>query len=379
MRITQLDVFEAQFPFRINFGHALASRSSSRSVFVRLESNDGKVGFGECVPRDYVTGETPESARIFIRDTLGPLFLGRSIEHFGQAPAFITDTLSSVDEIDLHGAAQCAVELAVLDLFGGAFNSSVLTLLGPTVRNSIVYSGVLPFLPPPLMLLGALLHRMYGVTSIKLKVGRSLDEDLLNLRILRYALGPDADVRVDANCGWTPEQAISVIRAMSQFRVSTVEQPVPKDDFIGLKAVSDAVAIPVMADESLCTLDDARRLAEAHAVDMFNVRISKCGGLLAAREVAQVAQQAGMFCQLGPHPGEGPLLTMAGRYFAATTPNLRYCEADIFDILRKQDYAAGRFRPGRGGRVRVRTSPGLGVQINEPNLTQYIVARDRLS
>ena len=154
----------------------------------------------------------------------------------------------------------------MLDAGGRAFGRSAGELLGPRLRQQVAYSGVLPLLPAPLMLLGALAHRLYGVTTVKLKVGRSLAEDLRNLKLLRAALGPKADLRVDANGAWQPDQAVAAIRAMQPYRIRAVEQPVGKDDFAGLKQVADAVEVPIMADESLCTLEDARRLADDRAV-----------------------------------------------------------------------------------------------------------------
>ena len=378
MRLKRLDILEANFPFRISFGHALATRTSSSSVITRLESDDGVVGYGECVPRDYVTGETPQSARETLREGLGPRVLGRELGRLEDAPLLIEEAVTSFSRDGSHGAAQCALELAVLDLAGRAVGKSVSTLLDPPVRTTVTYSGVLPFLAPPLMLLGALIHKLYGVTTLKLKVGRSIDEDLRNLRLLRRVLGPQADLRVDANCAWEPAAAIHAIRRMRRYRISAVEQPVAKDDFPGLKAVKDEVDVPIMADESLRTADNAHQLVNGHMVDMFNVRISKCGGILAAREIAKIAQAAGLMCQLGPHPGEGPLLTAAGRHVAGATPNLMYCEADIFDILRKQDISRQRLRPGRGGVAPLLSGAGLGVDIDERKLEAYVVERDCL-
>jgi len=376
MRLKRLDIFEAKFPFRISFGHALATRTSSSSVITRLESDDGVVGYGECVPRDYVTGETPQSARETLREQLGPRVLGSELVRMEDAPSLIQEAVTSFSRDGSHSAAQCALELAVLDLAGHAFGKSVATLLNQPVRATVTYSGVLPFLAPPFMILGALIHKLYGVTTLKLKVGRSLEEDLRNLRLLRSVLGPRADLRVDANCAWTPDAAIHAIRRMRRYRISAVEQPVAKDDFQGLKSVKDAVDVPIMADESLRTVENARQLADGCMVDMFNVRISKCGGMLAAREIARIAEVAGLMCQLGPHPGEGPLLIAAGRHVAGAMPNLLYCEGDIFDILRKQDVSRRRLRPGRGGVAPLLSGTGLCVDIDERKLEGYVVERD---
>jgi L-Ala-D/L-Glu epimerase len=379
VRLTGLQVLVVEFPFRISFGHALASRKASTSVLTRVQTENGAVGYGECVPRDYVTGETPASASALIADRLGQSLLGRSVERFEDAPRLIGELFGELDEAQPSSAARCAVELGVLDALGRAYGRSVAELLGPRVREEVVYGGALPFLPAPVMAAGALAHRAYGIRSLKLKVGRSLSEDRRNLRIVRRCLGSKADLRVDANCGWTAEQAIDWINATREFRISAVEQPVPQGDFAGLKKVADAVDTPIMADESLCTLEDAHRLAANHSVDMFNIRISKCGGLLAAQEMARIAERAGLSCQLGIHPGESAILGAAGRLFATHTPNLRYFEADALNILVKQRITERSIAPGRGGRAPALHGPGLGIFVNEQRLKPFVVERRRIA
>lgn len=373
-RIQRIDVLEVSFPFRISFGHAHTSRSSSSNVIVRVQTDHGSVGFGESVPRDYVTGETPAGAFRMIAERLAPPLLGCGVERLDEVPALLA-TAGQSDPGEPSSAARCALELAVLDALARAEGRSVADLLGPRVRSVVAYSGVMPLLPAPLMLLGGLLHRLYGVTTVKLKVGRSLAEDLRNLKLLRLALGAGADLRVDVNCAWQVDQAIEAIQAMRPFGVAVVEQPVAKEDFAGLKRVSDAVETPVMADESLCTLEDARRLAGDRSVDMFNIRISKCGGLLEARQIADIAASAGLTCQMGAHPGESAILSAAGRHFATTTPNLRYLEGSAGNILLKQDIADVGMAPGYGGRAPALHGPGLGVSVNEAKLEPFVVKR----
>jgi muconate cycloisomerase len=378
LEIGQVDVLEVTYPFLLSFGHARASRSASRNVVVRVQARDGTVGFGEGVPRDYVTGETPAGAAALIADDLAPRFIGARLERFEDLPGLIAERFAGLEAGRPSSAARCAIELAVLDAGGRAFRRSVGELLGPLVRPEVTYSGVLPLLPAPLMYAGALLHRALGVNTLKLKVGRSLSEDLRNLRLLRAALGPGADLRVDVNCAWTVEQAIHSIQALERYGLSVVEQPVDKDDFDGLKRVSQAVEVAVMADESLRTIEDAERLAGEQIVDMFNLRISKCGGLLAAQRMAQIAAEAGLACQLGTHPGESVILAAAGRQFATRTRALRYLETPG-NILLKRDVARDRLLPRRGGLAPALSGPGLGVEVEDSRIEPFICSRRRVA
>ena len=170
---------------------------------------------------------------------------------------------------------------------------------------------------------------------VKLKVGT--DSDLETLRLARDELGYDVDIRVDANSAWTPSEAIARLREMQPYRISAVEQPVAKADFAGLKQVSEAIQIPVIADESLCNEDDARRLIDLKACRGFNIRLSKCGGLGTATRIRQMAETAGILCQLGCHVGETSILSAAGRHFALTVPHLSYVEGSYSPYLLVRD------------------------------------------
>ena len=178
---------------------------------------------------------------------------------------------------------------------------------------------------------------------MKIKVGDDLERDLRSLELLRRVLGQDVDLRVDANCAWTPAEAVEAIERMGVHRIAAVEQPVAGEDVDGLRSVSDAVSVPVIADESLRTVEEARRLAETKACGAFNIRVSKCGGLLDSMRIARIADEAGIFCVVGAQVGESGILSAAGRHAAAAIG------AALSRGLRRQPAAEA--RPDRGARA----------------------------
>ena len=204
-------------------------------------------------------------------------------------------------------------------------------LIGPQLRTTLEYSAVIPMLSPEKMSQWFQLVKGIGMRFIKLKVGT--DSDLETLRLARDELGSEVDIRVDANSAWTPSEAIVRLKEMQPYRISAVEQPVAKADFAGLKEVGEAVKIPVIADESLCNEDDARRLIDLKACQIFNIRLSKCGGPGTATRIRQMAEKAGVLCQLGCQVGETSILAAAGRHFALTVPNLSYVEGSYAPYL----------------------------------------------
>jgi len=149
-----------------------------------------------------------------------------------------------------------------------------------------------------------------------------------------------------------------------------VEQPVAKEDFQGLKAVQAGVGVPIIADESICTPEDARSLIDLKACQIFNIRLSKCGGLLQAQRILKLAENAGIRCQLGCHVGETSILAAAGRHFAQAAPELVYLEGSFAPYLLTRDPVAHPVTFGSQGEASALTGPGLGVEVLEEVLNE---------
>jgi muconate cycloisomerase len=370
--LSRVDVFTALLPFRLSFGHALAERRSSTNVYVKVTVDDGNVGYGEGVPREYVTGETVEGAVTAIVDRFAPALVGRTVSDADAVPEMLEDVRRSASPgAALDSAAWCALELATLDALGRSFGCSVQRWLGPDVSPFVWYDAIIPFVKPRLLLPIALLVRALRFRHVKIKVGSHLEDDLRALRILRRVLGPGADLRVDANCAWTADEALDAIGQMRQYAISAVEQPVPAEDLDGLRRVTAATSETIIVDESLRDEDDARALVQARACDAFNIRVSKCGGLLASRRIGQIAREAGLACVVGAQVGESGLLSAAGRHIAASLPAVRYVEGSAGRLLLREDLTAENVLPGLGGKARTFRGPGLGVHVKPKTLEKY--------
>ena len=258
MKVRAIHLYHVRVPFRMTFRHAKAERTSSDNVVVSADLVSGERGFGESVPRDYVTGETIVSAieslkrgaaAVFHRTFISPAAL---IE-FLQAPT----GEAAPERLRIEGnAARCALELALLDAGGKHFRRSVAELLGcelPEATSLPPYSGIISADALGAATWSAVKMRLFGFPHIKAKVGlgEAADRDLI--RRLRRVLGAGRDLRVDANGVWTPEQAIAMIKSLAEFNVSAVEQPLAKADAAQMPALRGAVQTPLMLDESLCT------------------------------------------------------------------------------------------------------------------------------
>ena len=255
MIVKKLDIWHLRLGFLSPIKHNLATHQGSENLVLRVTTEEGMTGFGEGVPRAFVTGELLSDSLLFLRQVLAPAILTRE---FPSTQALLQDLKSLYEQTPAqrHPAAFCALETALLDAAGRTWNMPITGLIGPKLRTSLEYSAVIPLMAPESMRNLFRLVKMNHMRFVKLKVGTS--DDLSTLRLAREELGDDVDIRVDANSAWTPSEATARLKEMQPYGVSAVEQPVAKSDFAGLKQVSDAVQIPVIADESLCNEDDAR-------------------------------------------------------------------------------------------------------------------------
>ena len=176
-----------------------------------------------------------------------------------------------------------------------------------------------------------------GFKALKVKVGVNPAEDVERVKLIRKAIGDDLKLRLDANQGWTPKQAIKALNKMEKFNIQFAEQPVPAENLKGLVKVRKKTPIPIMADESVHSPEDALGLIKAEAVDLLNIKLMKSGGILKGRKIVDVAEAAGIPCMIGCM-GESEIGIAAGAHFAAAFKNLQYADLDS-DLLLKDKLA----------------------------------------
>jgi muconate cycloisomerase len=322
MRIERIELVRVRIPFRGEFRHALHERRRSDAVIVLARDAAGGSGLGEILPRPYLTGETVESVLAAPAD--GPLagWAGRSFAGLAELEAALGEGLARAGR---RLAAFAGLEVALLDLAGRVWGGAAGDVLGPPRHDLPPAGQVVGFeVPTSRLRKHCALLRLTGNRHVKVKVG--LPDDLERLEIVCAALGRETRLRVDANGAWQADEAVRRVAAMARLPLASVEQPVAADDLDGMRRVREETGVPVMADESLCSLDDAERLLEARAVDIFNIRLGKCGGMLASRRLVQLARRHGLECHLGTLVGETGILSAAAEQFAIRVGGFAYLE-----------------------------------------------------
>jgi len=360
-KIKRMEISEVDLPFKKVFKHALHARQSSSSVFLKVCLDNGVVGFGEALPREYVTGETSSSVCDSIESNLSRL-IGVSFSSLGDVVDFI-ERFEGVE-----GSCRCAMELGILDAVGKDSGESVASILGKRVSTEVFYSGVISADSKASALKDALKFKLFGFKQVKVKVG--LKDDYERMKVIRRYLGQKVDIRVDANCAWEVNEAIDNITKLREFSISAVEQPVKADDIEGLKKVTSTVSETIIVDESLCSIDDALMLSKERACGMFNIRLSKCGGILNAKKIAEIARNNSIEYQLGCQVGESGVLSAAGRHFACSASDCKYLEGSYGRFLLREDVTKEDTTFRRKGRALALDGPGLGVNVLDELITK---------
>jgi muconate cycloisomerase len=248
-------------------------------------------------------------------------------------------------------------------------------------RTRVRYSGAwTPSSPPSPFrdLLGCWKLKIFGFHQGKVKVGVEGYDDAISVGRLRRVMGTAFDIRVDANEAWRCENLEKKISPLIPLGITAVEQPVPHADVDGLAAIRPSLGVPIMLDESLCSLADGRRAIERGNCDLFNIRLSKCGGLINSLKLAAMAHGAGLGYQLGCQVGETGILSAAGRHFACSIGGIRYLEGSFDRFLVRERLTIENLTFGYRGWAPELTKPGLGVEIDPAALTRVTLRSERL-
>ncbi len=359
MRVRRVDIYRGTLRLAEGFAHFGGAVSALEEVFVKLTADDGAVGWGEVRGNmGYFSGEHPEGIVAAVRDHLVPLVVGRPL---AEAGAVIERCHRAVVG---NGAAKAAVDLALHDLAARAAGVPLVRWLGGWRLPEVVGSECIFYGPPEVAAGAARRHVAAGFGILKIRVGlEPFARDLERVAAVRAAVGEGVRLAVDANQAWSVKEAIRRIRALEAFGLECVEQPVAARDLTGMAEVAGAVGVPIMADESLLSLEDAMTLVRLGGAGMFHVKLVKAGGIRRAQEVIALAEAARIPYVLG-QMNEGMLATAAAAHLAlATAP--KYAELYGADGI-VDDPTPGAVHDR--GRVVVPDGPGFGTAPDETKL-----------
>lgn len=370
MRVTHVETIAVRVPLVPNFVilGSLGLHESSPFLLVKVHTDEGITGLGEVSATPIWSGEDHVTADHVIRGFLEPAIAGedpRAIERLsGRLRKAVAGNVFT----------KAGIEMALWDILGKAANLPLYRLLGGPVRSSVPVKMSVSGAEPAVAARIAAWTVEQGLTALKVKVGFAPEADLSRVKAVRDVVGPSFRMGVDANGGWTVRTAVDTIRRLhEQEGIYFAEQPVAPLDAGWMADVRRSVAVPIIADESCYTPQDAVSLARHAAADVFSVYVGK-GGIGQARKIAAIAEGAGLTCTVGSNLELG-IASAAMIHLAASTAAIG-AEDFPCDVLGPLGYESDLLKTPiryKSGHALLPEGPGLGVELDDALVARYRV------
>ena len=365
VRITAVEAIPFALPYRRAPKFASGSVETADNVLVRVHTDAGLVGQAEAQPRPYTYGETQTS----IVDAVS----GRLADGLAGVDPLRTELVAErCAAIAGNQVARGAVDLAVWDLVGQILGCPCHALLGG-FADGVAAAHMVSLAEPAAMAEEAIaVSEQLGVRTFKVKVGRDPTLDVAAVRAIRSAL-PDADLYVDANRGWSYEDAARAGDQLADLGVRAIEEPISIEDRAGRLRLADRWVVPLVGDESCISLAHVDRALEEGAVRMVSVKTARTG-FTESRRILDLCLARSVPVVIGSQY-EGALGAIATISFAAAFAATAGQPAEITNFLDLAHDLVITAPEIRSGRATVPPTPGLGAQIDEDRLTRYRLDR----
>ncbi len=355
MIIERIETFRIAVPLTKPFKTALRTVTVAESIFVKITCDNGIAGWGEAPPTLVITGDSLGSIEAAINEVIKPFLLKKNLLNYeavfqGLKTIMVNNT-----------STKAAVDMALYDCISQNCGLPLFQFLGG-YRNEIETDFTVSVNSPEEMGEDAVAYMNNGFNCLKVKVGiGEIDSDIERIREIRRRIGKDIKIRLDANQGWKPKDAIKAIRKMEDLGldIELVEQPVKADDLDGLKKVTDSVETLIMADESVFSPKQAFEVIKTRSADLINIKLMKSGGIYQAQMINQMAETAGIECMVGSMI-ETRLGITAAAHFAASKKNITRFDFDAPLMLAKEAVSGGIKYNGR--KITLPERPGLGIE-----------------
>lgn len=354
MKIKGIELKRIGIPLKKPFKTALRTVNFAESIIIILKTDDERIGYGEAPPTPVITGDTNGAIIGAIKESIEKILIGEEIENIERIMWKLSGTIVR------NTSARAAVDMAVYDLFGKLYKAPVYKLLGG-YRDRVETDITISVNQPEEMKEDALKFIKEGFTALKMKVGMDSQKDFKRVKAVREVVGYDVKIRLDANQGWKPKEAVRVIRRLedSGFDIELVEQPVEAFDIDGLKFVTENVETPIMADESIFSPYDAFKILKLRAADLINIKLMKCGGIHNALKIIAIAEACGVECMLGSMI-ESKLSATAAAHLACAKRNITRFDLDTALLLAEDPVVGG--VKAEAPVLIIPNRPGLGIE-----------------
>lgn len=353
MKIADIQIGKISIPLKKPFKTALRVAHTVEDIVIKVIADSGETGFGSGPPTAVITGDTQGSIIAAIRDCIKPRLIGQDIDN-------LEGIMSILDgAVVKNPTARAAVDIAVYDLFGQLYKIPLYKLLGG-YRRCVTTDLTISVNPPEEMARDSREAASAGYTELKIKVGTDAALDIERVKAVRATVGPDIKLRLDANQGWRPKEAVRLIRKLEDLDlgIELIEQPVKAHDIVGLKYVTDNVATDIMADEAVFGPYEAFQILSLRAADLINIKLMKAGGIHNALKICHLAETMGVECMVGCMM-ESKIGITAAAALAGARKNITRADLDAASLLAEDPIAGGAAFDGNV--IELPELPGLGI------------------
>ena len=357
--IKEVQVYKSPIALKEPFKISLGILTHAENVVVKITTDEGFTGFGECSPFLTINGESMDTCFIVAQ------YIARVLK--GKNALDISACILAMEKlIYANNSIKSAFDMALYDIAAQHAGVPLYEFLGGTKSKELVTDYTVSIDEPEKMAADAAKIQANGFQVIKVKLGQRVDLDLERMKQIRAAVGMDIPIRIDANQGWDPQSAISLLNKLHPYNIQHCEEPIPRWNYMELASIRKASPIPIMADESCCDQHDARRLANLGACNLFNVKLGKSGGIFNAMQIVEVSEEHHINIQVGGFL-ESRLAFTAAAHFALSSDKIVYCDFDT-PLMFVGDPVSGGIQYDSRGVISVPEGPGLGAGFNEAYL-----------
>ncbi len=364
MKIVEVQWHSYRLPFRNSFTTAHGVMTAREGIIIQITTERGISGIGEIAPLPAFGGGSLADARSLLAALAALLH--------GKTPAEALDLVLAEGKRDTTAASTlCGLEIALLDALGKAEGCGVSTLLSPagtTPRATVPVNAVIGTITTEAAIAAAREARRTGFRCVKLKVG-SIREEVERIAAVRDAIGPAMHLRLDANEAWNLEEAIAILSQCVPYTIQYVEQPLRAHDLAGMRALRQAVPIPIAVDEALHSTDSAQLVLDNEAADILVIKPQLAGGLRAGQQIIQAAAERGVRSVVTSNIEAG-IGVAAALHLAAASPAVTL-ECGLATLHLLVDDLVMNDLPVRDGLMPVPAGPGLGIALDEEALNRY--------
>jgi L-Ala-D/L-Glu epimerase len=360
--ISELHIYKYSIPMH-PFTIATGTMDYAQNILIKIFTDAGIVGYGECSAFPMIVGETQNTCYEMAKD-FAALWKGKNAlameERMEELHAFTA----------YNSTIKSAFDMALYDIAAQAANMPLYQYLGGTKKEMLTDITV-GIGSPEIMAAQAMAFVERGATVLKIKLGKDVATDVARIKAIRELVGPTIKIRIDANQGWTYTDAKEALTQLGEYDIEFCEQPMRIYNDAHLPELVQISPIKIMADESVYNHHDALRLIKAKACSYINIKFAKSGGITEAQKIIAVAQQHNIPCMMGGMLESRVALTCFA-HFAAANQQIIFYDMDTCMLGHKVDPVVGGVRYN-GYTVQLpNNNIGIGATVEEEFLKNCV-------